>query len=169
MSTEFLRNYIDIIKEAEQPRVQLDEGLLDSAKASAQNLLKKIAPQQKQRIIDFVSKAIGKPADQITMADVNMGNIRKLIAANQQMAEGWGGAAIGGILGAMAGAGTIPVNNPGGTTVLIAVAATALIFAALGALADDAAAEDPRAQQQAQDQARQQNRDELDDYLGLDK
>lgn len=169
MSTDFLRNYIDIIKEAEQPRVQLDEGLLDSAKASAQNLLKKIAPQQKQRIIDFVSKAIGKPADQITMADVNMGNIRKLIAANQQMAEGWGGAAIGGILGAMAGAGTIPVNSPGGSTVLIAVAATALIFAALGALAGGAAAEDPRAQQQAQDRAQQQHADELDDYLGLDK
>ena len=30
MSTDFLRNYIDIIKEAEQPRVQLDEGIMDS-------------------------------------------------------------------------------------------------------------------------------------------
>jgi hypothetical protein len=32
MSTELFRNYIDIIKEAEQPKVQLDEGVMDSIK-----------------------------------------------------------------------------------------------------------------------------------------
>jgi len=35
MSTEFFRNYIDIIKEAEQPTQQLDEGMLQDIKTKA--------------------------------------------------------------------------------------------------------------------------------------
>ena len=39
MSTDFLRNYIDIIKEAEQPRVQLDEGMLQDIKNKAGSVI----------------------------------------------------------------------------------------------------------------------------------
>ena len=41
MSTDFLRNYIDIINENSEPKVQLDEGMMDSLKAVAQNAIKK--------------------------------------------------------------------------------------------------------------------------------
>jgi len=42
MSTDFLRNYIDIIKEAEQPRVQLDEGMLQDLKAKASAIMSEL-------------------------------------------------------------------------------------------------------------------------------
>lgn len=52
MSTEFLRNYIDIIREAEQPRVQLDEGIMDMLnpyiKKAANALMSKLDPQTVQ-------------------------------------------------------------------------------------------------------------------------
>ena len=52
MSTDFLRNYIDIIREAEQPRVQLDEGIMDMLnpyiKKAANALIGKLDPQTMQ-------------------------------------------------------------------------------------------------------------------------
>ena len=39
MSADFFRNYIDIIKEAEQPRVQLDEGMLQDLKSKISALM----------------------------------------------------------------------------------------------------------------------------------
>ena len=44
MSTELFRNYIDIIKEAEQPKVQLDEGvIIDKLKGLYQNFVSKVS------------------------------------------------------------------------------------------------------------------------------
>ena len=40
MSTELFRNYIDIIKEAEQPKVQLDEGMMDTIKSLVPKVMK---------------------------------------------------------------------------------------------------------------------------------
>jgi hypothetical protein len=48
MSTDFLRNYIDIIKEAEQPRVQLDEGMMDLRNGNKGNLILWQRTQQQQ-------------------------------------------------------------------------------------------------------------------------
>ena len=165
MSTDFLRNYIDIIREAEQPRVQLDEGIMDLIKSGAQKLIKKLAPQQIQKITDFVSNALGKPANQITMADATMANAQKLIAANQQTNEGLGGAVAGGILGSILSFGALPTNMASSTSMLAGAALMAIVFAALGALMTSGPDTKPVSQAQAQ----QQNRDELDDYLGLDK
>jgi hypothetical protein len=39
MSTDLLRNYIDIIKEAEQPQVQLNEGMLQDIKDKAGSVI----------------------------------------------------------------------------------------------------------------------------------
>lgn len=52
MSTQFFRNYIDIINEAQQPRVQLDEGIMDMLnpyiKKAANALMSKLDPQTMQ-------------------------------------------------------------------------------------------------------------------------
>lgn len=159
MSTELFRNYIDIIKEAEQPRVQLDEGMIDSLKAAAQSAIKKIAPDMLEKIKNFVSRALGKPIDQITIADATLANAKKLIAANQQTNEGLGGAAVGGILGAIISLGAIPTNFTAGSTVLIGAAFMAILFAAFGAFATSGPAPVSPEQQVANDQAAEKERD----------
>ena len=165
MSADFFRNYIDIINENSEPKVQLDEGMMDSLKAVAQNAIKKIAPQKVEQITNFVSKVLGKPADQITMADATMANAQKLIAANQQTNEGLGGAVAGGILGSILSFGALPTNMASSTSMLAGAALMAIVFAALGALMTSG----PDTKPVSQAQAWQQNRDELDDYLDLDK
>jgi hypothetical protein len=140
MSAELYRKYLDIINENSQPRVQLDEGMIDSLKAVAQNAIKKIAPQKVEQITNFVSKVLGKPADQITMADATIANARKLVAANQQMTEDGVGAAFGGILGTIVGIGGAagfagPAGNP--NMALLTAAIIAIIFAVIGHFASE--------------------------------
>lgn len=159
MSTELFRNYIDIIKEAEQPRAQLDEGMMDLIKAGAQKLVKKLAPQQLEKIKTFVSNALGKPVDQITMADATMANAQKLIAANQRMSEGLGGTVAGGILGSILSFGALPTNMTSSGTALAGAALLAIICAALGALATSGPAPVSPEQQVANDQAAEKERD----------
>jgi hypothetical protein len=131
MSTELFRRYIDIINENQQPQ-QLDEGMIDSVAKAAKAAVQKMSPGLVKKISDFVEQTLGKPVEQLTMADVNMSNIKKVIAANGAVSEadikpgftvsGPGGeretavvpgslgknqasyAKIGGILGAVAGA-----------------------------------------------------------------
>jgi len=131
MSTELFRRYIDIINENQQPQ-QLDEGMLDSITTAAKAAVEKMSPGLIKKVTDFVEQTLGKPVEQLSMADVNMPNIKKMIAANGNLSEadvnpqftvsGPGGegetavvpgslgknkanyATIGGILGAVAGA-----------------------------------------------------------------
>ena len=107
MSTEFLRNYIDIIKEAEQPQVQLDEGIMDSLKGIVAKI-KAIPGIQR-----FIQAAQAKKAELIQAAQSSSNgqelvkNIQAAVGAQsaqaQQpaVAEGW----LGGILSASAGGG----------------------------------------------------------------
>ena len=135
MSSSYeLRRYIDILNENNQPQ-QLDEGMMDLIKSGAQKLVKKLAPQQLQQITNFVSSALGKPANQITMADATMANAQKLIAANQRTNEGWGGAVAGGILGSILSLGALPTNMTSSGTALAGAALLAILCAAFGAFA----------------------------------
>ncbi len=128
MSTDLLRKYIDIVNESQQ----LNEGMIDSVTKAAKAAVEKMSPGLIEKVSGFVEQALGKPVEQLTMADVNMANIKKLISANSAVSEadinpqytvsGPGGdretavvpgsmgknqaeyAKIGGILGAVAGA-----------------------------------------------------------------
>ena len=105
MSTDFLRNYIDIIKEAEQPRVQLDEGIMDSINGLVAKI--KAIPG----IAKFIQAAQAKKDELIQAAQRSQNgqelvkNIQAAVGAQsaQQpaVAEGW----LGGILSASAGGG----------------------------------------------------------------
>lgn len=86
MSTELFRRYIDIINENQQPQ-QLNEGLIDNLKQTAQKAIEKLSPGMVDKVSNFISRALGKPVEQLTMADVNMDNIRKVIAANSSVSE----------------------------------------------------------------------------------
>jgi len=86
MDPKFFRKYADLITEAEQPQ-QLDEGLVDTITQYAQKLVQKAAPDVMQKVSDLVSSALGKPIEQLTMADVTLANAKKVLAANQQMSE----------------------------------------------------------------------------------
>ena len=161
MSADLYRKYLDIINENSKPKVQLDEGMMDMIKLGAQKLVKKLAPQQLQQITNFVSNALGKPANQITMADATMANAQKLIAANQQTNEGWGGAVAGGILGSILSLGALPTNVTSSGTALAGAALLAILCAAFGAFATSGPDVKPISQADAQQQAS----DEVSDYI----
>ena len=91
MSTDFLRNYIDIIKEAEQPRVQLDEGIMDSINGLVAKI--KAIPG----IAKFIQAAQAKK-DELIQAAQSSSNGQELV---KNIQEGW----LGGILSASAGGG----------------------------------------------------------------
>ena len=90
MSTEFFRNYIDIIKEAEQPKTQLDEGVMDQlkgliAKAQALPIVQKNIAAAKAKLPHIVAAAQQSNSGKDLMAKVG---------ADAAVAEG-----IGGVLG----------------------------------------------------------------------
>ena len=107
MSTDFLRNYIEIIKEAEQPNIQLDEGIMDSISGLVAKI-KAIPGIQR-----FIQAAQAKKDELIQAAQRSQSgadlvkNIQAAVSAQpaqaQQpaVAEGW----LGGILSASAGGG----------------------------------------------------------------
>lgn len=63
MSTNLIRNYLDIINENSQPKIQLDEGMLDSivqwAKSKAQKLASQLSPEEKESLTQMVTQASG--------------------------------------------------------------------------------------------------------------
>jgi len=59
MSTQFLRNYIDIINENSRPAVQLDEGMLGDAVKKAANWLAGKFGVDLQQIADITKQATG--------------------------------------------------------------------------------------------------------------
>ena len=106
MSTEFFRNYIDIIKEAEQPRVQIDEGIMDSisgiiAKIKAIPGIQKFiqAAQAKKDALIQAAQQSSNGADLVK-------NIQAAVGGQQAVAEGWGDKITGGFL-ATAGGGLL--------------------------------------------------------------
>ena len=106
MSPEFFRNYIDIIKEAEQPRVQIDEGIMDSisgiiAKIKAIPGIQKFiqAAQAKKDALIQAAQQSSNGADLVK-------NIQAAVGGQQAVAEGWGDKITGGFL-ATAGGGLL--------------------------------------------------------------
>ena len=87
MSAELYRKYLDIINENSQPKVQLDEGMLDSiinwAKSKAQSLASKASPEAKEAIIQMVTQASGgqKPT-------LNLSTIKNVAAQLKPVAAG---------------------------------------------------------------------------------
>ena len=59
MDPRFFRKYADLITEAEQSPVQLDEGIIDSAKQYANKLLKVLDPTTLKQIATTVKQATG--------------------------------------------------------------------------------------------------------------
>ena len=86
MSTELFRNYLDIINENSQESI-LTEGIIDSMVTKASSLINKVSPDTLQKVTELVSNALGKPADSLSLKDVTLTNIKKVIAANKQLAE----------------------------------------------------------------------------------
>ena len=88
MDPRFFRKYADLVESAEKDiPTQLDEGVIDTLKQHAQKLVQKASPGLMDKVTDLVTKALGKPMDQITMADVTLDNAKKVLAANKQMSE----------------------------------------------------------------------------------
>jgi len=143
--SELMRKYSNLITESEQ----LNEGLLDSIAKQAKALISKLSPGTLEKITGLVQTALGKPIAQLTMADVNMANIKKVLAANGSANEDVevpgsleknkaGAGAIGGVLGALGG---LLVSTPlivagswaaiPGMTVGLVVAGVAIVVALL--------------------------------------
>lgn len=87
MDPKFFRKYADLITEAEQAPVQLNEGVMDTVTQYVKQLVQKASPELMQKVTDLVTKALGKPIEQLTMADATLANAKKVLAANQQMSE----------------------------------------------------------------------------------
>ena len=88
MDPRFFRKYADLVESAEKDMpVQLDEGVVDTVVQYAQKLVQKASPGLMDKVTDLVSSALGKPIEQITMADVTLANAKKVLAANNQMSE----------------------------------------------------------------------------------
>ena len=145
--SELMRKYSNLITESEQ----LNEGLMDSITKQAKALISKLSPGTLEKITGLVQTALGKPIAQLTMADVNMANIKKVLAANGasptnedvevpgSLEKNRAGAAkVGGVLGALGG---LLVSTPlivggswaaiPGMTVGLVVAGVAIVVALL--------------------------------------
>jgi hypothetical protein len=103
MSTEFFRNYIDIIKEAEQPRVQLDEGMMDSISGLVAKI-KAIPGIQR-----FIQAAQAKKTELIQAAQRSQNgadlvkNIQAAVGGQQAVAEGLGDKITGAVVASAGG------------------------------------------------------------------
>ena len=88
MDPRFFRKYADLVEAAEKDiPVQLDEGVMDTVTQYVKQLVQKASPGLMQQVTDLVTRALGKPIEQLTMADATLANAKKVLAANQQMSE----------------------------------------------------------------------------------
>ena len=149
MDPKFFRRYADLITEAESAPVQLDEGMIGNLVQPIKNYLGKLIGNdinKAKAVADQVAGIIGKSPEQLSMSDINMSNVKKMIAASgvlaqsqQQgnMAEAWSkdqakeGAAVtafwtglGGVFGAI-GVGNLVVGPHVYATAAAAVAGSA--------------------------------------------
>ena len=91
MSTDFLRNYIDIIKEAEQPRVQLDEGIMDMLnpyiKKAANALMSKFDPQTMQGLKQAYDQSGGDKNKFMSAIGITQQDLAPLAKGGQPVQE----------------------------------------------------------------------------------
>lgn len=81
MSTEFFRKYIDIVNENSQSTV-LTEGMIQTILDKIKAKFNTISPEIKKSAVDLVTKALGKPLDQLSTSDLTIANAKKIAAAN---------------------------------------------------------------------------------------
>lgn len=95
MNTEFFRNYIDIIKEAEQPRVQLDEGIMDMLnpyiKKAANALMSKFDPQTMQGLKQAYDQSGGDKNKFMSAIGITTQDLAPLVKGGQAVSEAQSG------------------------------------------------------------------------------
>lgn len=150
-----MREMLNILTESEQPKQQLNEGIVDTLTQKAKSLMAKVPKNSLAKISELVEKALGKSVDQLSMADLTMDNIKKVVAMNNQLAEDkssttqWdsdreyaevpgsldynkkGASTIGGILSVIGSVGTLGMFNIPGWGPLMIAGAISIIIAML--------------------------------------
>ena len=89
MDPKFFRKYADLITEAEQPE-QLDEGVIGNLVQPIKDYLGKLIGNninQAKAVADQVAGILGKNPNQLSMSDINMSNVKKMIAASGVVAQ----------------------------------------------------------------------------------
>lgn len=87
MSSQVYRKYIDIINENSQPEM-LTEGMIQDLISKVKSKISSIPADLKKEVANLVTKALGKPLDQLSMSDITLTNAKKVAAANSQLGEG---------------------------------------------------------------------------------
>jgi hypothetical protein len=79
-SSNFFRNYLDIINENSQPKVQLDEGVMDDIKSTLMSkLAPKLSSQEKSKMAAVAKNVLGK--DSVDSSDFTLANIKAVSKA----------------------------------------------------------------------------------------
>jgi len=79
-SSNFFRNYLDIINENSQPKVQLDEGVMDDIKSTLMTkLAPKLSSQEKSKMAAVAKNVLGK--DSVDSSDFTLANIKAVSKA----------------------------------------------------------------------------------------
>lgn len=98
MDPKFFRKYADLIAEAEQPEQQLNEGILGNIVQAVKGYFGKLIANdinKARAVANQVAGILGKSPDQLSIKDINLENVKKMIAAsgvstqNQQPQEGF--------------------------------------------------------------------------------
>jgi hypothetical protein len=87
MSTELFRNYIDIIKEAEQPKVQLDEGVMDSINGVIAKIKAMPGIQKYIQLAQAKKDALIKAAQQSSNGAELVANLKAAMGAQPAQAQ----------------------------------------------------------------------------------
>jgi hypothetical protein len=78
--SNFFRNYLDIINENSQPKVQLDEGVMDDIKRTLMTkLAPKLSSQEKSKMAAVARSVLGK--DSVDSSDFTLANIKAVSKA----------------------------------------------------------------------------------------
>lgn len=93
MSAELYRKYLDIINENSQPRLQLDEGLMDKIKSLIPKAMKLLPVQDIASKVKQVTGGDFTPSRENAMKVAQAFGFDKMVKSSpeQQVAEGWAG------------------------------------------------------------------------------
>lgn len=148
MDPKFFRKYADIITEAEQPREQLDEGIMDSLKPLAMKFAKMIGADAMQDIAAQVKQATGGDLsvtkDNAIKVAQALGLGKKPEAVAEGIAGNWQGKLTqlvygSGLLGSIAGMATFFGDPTHGAAGAFSAAVGLVLLMAIGAVFGDEA------------------------------
>jgi hypothetical protein len=144
MDPKFFRKYADIITEAEQPRQQLDEGMMDMLKPLAAKFVKMLGPDALQDIAAQVKQVTGgdlTPSKENAMKVAQAFDLgKKPAAVAEGIAGNWQGKLIqlaygSGLLGSVAGAASMWGTVGGSWSLIVGT----ILLMAIGAFLGDEA------------------------------